>query len=258
MTSEVDAIATNRGLWDTTKKVANTYMNFSFGCGQDSRFIDSILARGEYKGKPKLSIQDAYTRSGLGKSWWGPFKEEFTRSKISDDWADCAKGAGKTKQTLRFLGKKMPFIGNAIFLLTEAPNIFRAFTDTEHGGGIGTGIKETVKFGAKAAAFAVGAVIGNMAIPFVGGLIGGMVAGWLADKVLGKSFTDKKEEAEAEKAKLAQQVQQPQQQTSQSVGAGGIPQQFGNPYGQSGMNSNSVFQADWKDKDLMAMSVGLA
>lgn len=261
MASAVSAIATNKNWWDATKKVANTYMNFSFGCGQDSKFVESIFGKGEYKNK-KLGVKEAWTEAGLGKSWWKSFKEALTPSAMGAELkASKEAGEGLLKRSGKFLSAKMPFIGNAIYFVSEAPNILRAFTDTEHGGGIGTGTKETVKFGAKAAAFAAGAALGQMLIPIplLGGLIGGMAAGWLADKILGKSFTDKKEEMEAEKAKQTQQAQQQTAQTEQSAGSqatsGGSSST--NPYGQR-LASNSIFQTDWQDKDLMAMGAGLA
>lgn len=263
MASAVDAIATNKSLWDTTKTVANTYLNFSFGCGQDQKFVESIFGRGE--SKVKMGVKDAWAHAKLGESWLQSFKDAFSSAKMSEEWAQYGKeGAGPLKKFGKFFMKRMPFIGNAIALCFEGPNVYRAFTDKQHGGGLGTGLKETAKAAVKFTAFAAGAALGAL-VPVPGlnmitSIVGGGVAGWLADKILGKSFTDQKEEAEAEKAKLAQQTQQPQQQTGQSLGAqgaGGMPS-FTNPYGQNGLNSNSVFQADWKDKDLMAMSVGLA
>ena len=259
MASAVSAIATNKNWWDATKKVANTYMNFSFGCGQDQKFVESIFGRGE--NKVKMGVKDAWKKAELGESWWGSFKKAFTPSEIKAEWSALEGGA--FKKSFKFLGKKMPFIGNAIYLLTEAPNLYRSFTDKEHGGGIGTGIEETAKFGVKAAAFAAGAALGALVpgVGFLTSIVGGMAASWIADKIIGKSFTDKKEEMEAEKAKQTQQAQQQTAQTEQSAGSqatSGNPS-FTNPYGQSKFSSrNSIFQTDWQDKDLMAMGAGLA
>lgn len=271
MTSAAGAIADNRSFWETAKKVGNTYMNYSFGCGQDQKFVESIF--GKNKEKVKMGVKDAWKEAKLGESWWQTLKEAFTPSKMGEEWkgyktGDIAKGikpAGNIRSAGRFFLKRMPFIGNAAALaFVELPNVYRAFTDKENGGGLGTGLKETAKAAVKMAAFATGAALGAL-VPGVGlltSIAGGIAAGWVADKILGKSFTDKKEEAEAEKAQKAQQIQQAQQlqqSTGQPVGVQGanaMPQLM-NPYGQQGMNSNSIFQADWKDKDLMAMSVGL-
>lgn len=264
-----DAAGTSRNWGDMLKKAGNTYMNYSFGCGQDQKFVESIF--GKNKEKVKMGVKDAWKEAKLGESWWQTLKDAFTPSKMGEEWrgyktGDIAKGikpAGNIRSAGRFFLKRMPFIGNAVALgFVELPNVYRAFTDKENGGGIGTGLKETAKAAVKMAAFATGAALGAL-VPGVGlltSIAGGIAAGWLADKVLGKSFTDKKEEAEAEKAQKVQQAQQPQQtdgQTQGAQGAGGMPQQFMNPYGQGGMNSNSIFQMDWKDKDIMAMNAGL-
>jgi hypothetical protein len=263
MASAVNAIATNRNWLDTTKKVANTYLNFSFGCGQDQKFVESIFGRGE--NKVKMGVKDAWKEAKLGESWWGSFKNAFSPSGMGKEWAQYgAEGAGTLKKSGKFFMKRMPFIGNAIALVCEAPNLGRAFTDKEHGGGIGTGLVETAKAGIKFTAFAAGAALGSLLLPGIGGAIlgiaGGMAGGWIADKILGKSFTDNKEEMEAEKAKQTQQMQQPVQtaQAAGSQGAMGGPSAT-NPYGQSGFSSrNSIFETDWQDKDLMAMGAGLA
>lgn len=264
MTSAVGVIADNRSFWEMAKKVGNTYLNFSFGCGQDQKFVESIFGRGETK--VKMGVKDAWKEAKLGESWWQTLKDAFTPSKMGEEWklyktgTETVKAAGNLRSAGRFFLKRMPFIGNAVGLAFAVPNIYRAFTDKENGGGLGAGLKETAKEAIKFTAFAAGAALGALVpgVGFLTAIAGGMAAGWIADKILGKSFTDKKEEAEAEKAQKTQQAQQPQQQSVQLQGAGGTQQQFTNPYVQGGMNSNSIFQADWKDKDLMAMSVGLA
>lgn len=258
MASAVDSITANRSFWDTTKKVANTYLNFSFGCGQDTKFVESIFGRGE--SKVKMGIKDAWKEAKLGESWWQSFKDAFTPSKMKAEWAQYGEeGAGTLKKSGKFFLKRMPFIGNAVALAFEVPNIYKAFTDKEHGGGVGTGLLETAKAGVKFPVFAAGAALGGL-VPVPGlniltSIAGGMVAGWIADKILGERFADKVEEEEkAKKAQQQQQTQQQQQQTQSGQSPGGG--QGANPYGQ-GFSGNSIFQVDWKDRDLMAMSAGL-
>lgn len=271
MTSAVDAIAKNRTLWETVKAVGNTYMNFTYGCGQDSEFVNSVF-------KKKMSVKEAWKESKLGESYWERLKGAFSRSNMKSEWEGLSKsGNGAFKKGLMFLGHRMPFIMNAFFLVKdEIPNAYRAFTDKEHGGGIGTGTKEVVKSGAKMTAMAAGAAIGSLIIPvfggLVGGLLGGVAANMLANYALGDSFTDKVKEAE-EKSKQGQQpaemlqaqqsqqpqLQQVQQQTGQLGNIPGLTNPYPlNPYGFSGASRNSIFEMDWKDKDLMAMGVGLA
>lgn len=265
--SAVAGITKNRNLWGTTQSAFNTFMNSAFGCGQDVEFAKALI-------KEKKGVKAAWTEAKLGESWWASFKKAFTPSEMKEEWklyrdgTETVKAAGKLRSAGRFFMKRMPFIGNAIYLATEAPNIYRAFTDEKHGGGIGTGIKETVKFGIKAVAFAAGMALGGLIsggiLGLAGGLVGGSVGSWIADKILGKSFTEQKEEKEAEQAQLAQKQaaqalpftgNNSQKTAANSYGNNSLGM---NPYDKTGLSSNSIFQADWKDKDLMAMSVGLA
>lgn len=282
MASAVNAIAQNRNWLDSAKAAGNTYLNFTFGCGQDSEFAKAIFGKGEFKGK-KLGVSDAWKEAKLGESYWGQLKNAFSTSKMSEEWklyrtgAEGVKPSGTLMSAGKFFMKRMPFVMNAVFLALEVPNIYKSFTDKEHGGGVGTGVKEVVKTGLKMTGMAAGAAIGSAFVPWLGGLVGGLAGGfvgsWVADKILGERFSDKVEEAE--KAKQAQKVPQLQQgqqtqqsQSQQTLGqvgqAGGTPSLSGNPYqiapyGQQGFSSrNSIFQADWKDKDLMALGVGLA
>lgn len=274
MASAVSAIAHNRDWWTTAKAAGNTYMNFTFGCGQDSEFAKALFGKGEFKGK-KLGVSDAWKESKLGESYLEQLKNAFSASKMSDEWklykngAEGVKPSGNIMSAGKFFMKRMPFVMNAVFLAMEVPNIYKSFTDKEHGGGAGTGTKEVLKTGAKMTAMAAGAAIGSAFVPVLGGIIGGLAGGfigsWVADKVLGERFADKVEEEEkAKQAQQTPQLQQGQQALAQSGQTGGIPGVTGNPYqfnpyGQQGFSSgNSIFQADWKDKDLMALGAGLA
>jgi hypothetical protein len=269
MASAVDAIATKKSFWDSARAAGNTYMNFTFGCGQDSEFAKSIF-------KEKKSVQDAWKEAKLGESYWAQLKNAFTPSKMGEEWklyregAEGVKAAGAIRSAGRFFMKRMPFVMNAVFLAMEVPNVYKAFMDKEHGGGVATGATEVVKTGLKMTGMAAGAAIGSLIIPWLGGAIGGLAGGFLgsliADKVLGERFSDKVKEKE-EKAKQAQQApQQPLQESQQPAQSGqsrGFQGLNGNPYsispfGQTGMPSrNSIFQMDWKDKDIMALGVGL-
>ena len=98
--------------------------------------------------------------------------------------------------------KRMPLIGGLIMVATQIPNLFRAFTDKE--GGVATGLLETGKAVAKVGIDTAGFMIGQalIPIPFVGGMIGCMASSWLGEKILGKSFSDKKAEAEGQQQVL--------------------------------------------------------
>ena len=132
-------------------------------------------------------------------------------SEMSGAWkagGEAAAAAGKSglMGSLKGIGgvalKRMPLIGSLVYLATQVPNIFRATVD----GGIVAGAAETVKSGAKVGGFCAGMAIGQalIPIPFVGGLIGGMVGEWLTEKVVGKSYTEQKEEIQREALAQAQ------------------------------------------------------
>jgi len=197
----------------TTKNFAHNYANFVLGVEQSEVFSDELqkAVRGvkdpltkKYIGGNGLNnfrsnLKNAWNTSAKaveGKSFWKTIKESFkTMPEEFKGLGQEAKFAAKSKGALKILGKRMPLIGNLIFAAMEIPNIFKAFKD----GGFVTGLTETVKSTAKFGGFAAGAAIGQaiIPIPFVGAMIGGMIGGWIADKVVGKSFTDKQEEAKA-------------------------------------------------------------
>lgn len=167
--------------------------------------------------------------------------------------------------------KKMPLIGNLLMVALEAPNIYRAFTQ----GGVTEGVVETGKAALKLGAFTVGAALGTLIpLPFVGSLIGGFAGQWVADKLLGKSFTERQEEAEAakkgqpnpaENATIQGQNNAAVNNQANIAAAGQNPymnndfmanQAGANPFGQYTMPSFDQGQ-DYMDKDFMAMRRGL-
>lgn len=181
------------------------------------------------------------------------------------------------------IAKRMPLIGNLIFAAMEIPNIFRAFTDKD--GGVGTGIAETGKTATKFAGFAAGAAIGTALFPgvgsLIGGLIGGFAGGWFTEKLVGKSFTEKKQEKE-EKEMIDSQLKQqnntanpafgnlaetttldPTQNTQNIQNNTNLVNTKNkedkqtantNPFN---FNPNTYSQPDFLEKDFMAMNAGL-
>jgi len=143
-----------------------------------------------------------------------------TPAKMSQGWRVCGKladKAGKTgigkfwaqsKGALKGLGKRMPLIGSLLMVAFELPNIFRATKEE----GIVAGASEVVKAGARLGAGFAGAAIGQalIPIPVVGGLIGFIAGDWLASKVVGKSYSEKKAEKEATVQEQVATMQQQQ------------------------------------------------
>ena len=133
------------------------------------------------------------------------------------------KLAGAAKGLFRGIGKKMPLIGNVLLVACELPNIITATKEQ----GIGAGLAETVKAGARLGGAALGAAIGSAICPGIGSLIGWIAGEWLTGKVTGKTYTEKK--AEAEQQAMEELAQLQQQQTSSQIPFTGTP--YSNPYG---------------------------
>lgn len=196
----IGAIAKNKNWWEITKKVANGYMNSVFGCGQDAEFAKLLI-------KDKAGLKAAWDGSKLGESFFQRTKEALSFSNISQEFKDASTAVnfmgkeGKLAKYLGVAGRRMPFIMNVVTLACEVPNIIKAFTDKEHGGGVGAGLAETAKTGIKLGAFAAGMALGSLVpgVGFITGMIGGMAGQWLAEKIVGKSFTDKAAETDAAK-----------------------------------------------------------
>ena len=123
---------------------------------------------------------------------------------VAKDAGRLAKLGGSFKGLGSAIGKRMPFIGTAIYALTTLPNIFRATKEA----GVVAGAGEVVKTVGSLTGFTVGCAIGQalIPIPFVGGLVGGLVGGFIADKIVGKSYTEKKAELQQQALVQAQQA----------------------------------------------------
>lgn len=110
----------------------------------------------------------------------------------------AAKAAGKSgiwggiKGFFSGAAKKMPLIGTLLMIGFELPNIFRAGLDK----GAGEALVETGKAAARLTGGAAGAAIGSAICPGIGSIIGWIAGEWLTSKVTGKTYTEKKEEAE--------------------------------------------------------------
>ena len=150
--------------------------------------------------------------------------------------AKAAKAAGKgffgqatagVKGLFKGLGKNMPFLAAASTVLFELPNIWTATNEQ----GIGQGVKEVGKAGARLAGGAAGAAIGSAICPGIGTMVGWFVGDWLTGKVVGKSYSEKKAEAEEALAQAQAQAMQPQPQ---------IPFQ-GNPYNNPYAMTNPMY-----------------
>src|SRR5574344_366745 len=108
------------------------------------------------------------------------------------------KGLGKA------IAKKMPFIGAILTIGFEIPNIITSFKEK----GPLFALKETGRLAGGAA----GAAIGSAICPGIGSIVGWIVGEWIAGKVVGESYSDQKEEAQAQADENGQK-EQPAEQT---------------------------------------------
>lgn len=130
---------------------------------------------------------------------------KLVASNSSSKYAKLANKFGffaKAGTYIKPLTKRLPMIGNLAAIAFAIPNIYKAFTHKE--GGIGTGLLETAKEIAKTGATVLGCIAGAAVGGPIGAIAGAMAVGWIADKMVGKSFSDQQAEKEAEQAEKAQ------------------------------------------------------
>lgn len=151
------------------------------------------------------------------------------------------------------VGKNMPLIGALMTVAFEIPNVVKASKEQ----GIGQGVKETVKAGARLCGGGLGAAIGSAICPGIGTMIGWMAGEWLTSKVVGKSYSEKIAEAEYEaQEQQAQQQQLPQQEpVTQPTFQGNVPYQqeqsaVTNPFVQTGTNNNIAGMTNYANGNL--------
>lgn len=267
-------------LWNGAKTFTNNYANLVFGVDQSTVFSDTLskLVRGEknaagkyengagFKGLGK-NIKTAFEASKEAvkdKSFWTMIKESI--GNLPKEIKDATSGVtkGKTAEVLKVLGKRMPLALNLVMLATAIPNIFNAFTDTKNGGGVIAGVAETGKTAVELGVAAAGAALGQalIPIPFVGAMIGGMAAGFIASQLMGKTFTEKSEEAQAQASARKQKVAQEKQDSTDDAktSSGRSSSNSYNPfvtYDKLGFVPATSFKGDDRYKDFMSFSTGI-
>lgn len=214
-------------------------------------------------------IGDAFVKAEnatKNKPFWGSIKELITEfpKDMKNGWA--AKGAwGKFKGIGGQLLRRLPLL----FVAMEIPNIYSAFKDEGLIGGITETLKSGTRFAASMAGFTIGQAL--IPIPLLGGLIGCFATDFLAGKILGKTHTEKKEEAEAalaqtnnaeQQALMLQQMlaQQNNPYIQNPYGGLNIPQPTLSP--QQLMYMQQMLQGGYglpnsMDQDFMAMTSGM-
>lgn len=158
----------------------------------------------------------ALEKNGKGsffKNFLGNFKKFLPDMKDAivqggEGLSGLAKAKGMTKGFFKGIGSKLPFIGSVSMMLFELPNIFKATKEQ----GLFTGIKETVKAGARLIGASIGAAVGSAICPGIGSMAGWVAGEWLTSRIIGKSYSEQVAQAQEEAQKIAQDQQLPQQQ----------------------------------------------
>ncbi len=159
------------------------------------------------------------------------------------------QAAAGVKGLFKGLGKNMPFLAAASTLLFELPNIWTATKEQ----GIGQGVKEVGKTGARLAGGAALAAVGSAICPGIGTVAGWLIGDLLTSKIVGKSYSEKK--AEAEEAAQAQAEALQQQTQISQVPFQGNP--YNNPYGMTNpmFDYNNLNYADPYANDIMMQNL---
>ena len=230
----IGAIA-NQG-WQWVKKGGRVYGDLILGTGADTmtkkiqQSVANRAANGQnyfsavgtgikdgVKASYKHNLAQSARHGGFFKNLWHQIKT--TPRLVKNGWklgSKAAKSAGKSgfwggiKGAFGGIAKRMPLIGGLLMVASEIPNIWKATKEE----GIGAGLKEVVKSGARVGAGMAGGAIGAALlapIPVVGPIVGGILGYMLGDKVAslftGKSYSEKKQEEQEQLAQLQQQQQ---------------------------------------------------
>ena len=147
----------------------------------------------------KRTNADLLKSGGFFKNLWGNLSA--TPSRMAAGWKEGTGILSKLGKSIKPLGKIMPFAMNALWLASSIPDIASRTKDE----GLWGGIKETGKAVAKMGIFSLAASVGGAAFGIVGSLGLPIVAMMASDMILGKSYGQKK--AEAEEAAKQQQAQ---------------------------------------------------
>ena len=186
--------------------ILGTYGDFVLGTGQSTvteaitNSVKNRKASGHsYVKAFRTGITDGFKQSHANINTSGGFFKSLKTglSAIPDGWK-AGKGFGKITGAVKGCGKAMPVLFAGLLVLGEIPNVYKAVRDK----GVVQGLKEVGKTAVRlTAGAACGTILGAVLAPIPGGsLVGGMggwmLGDWLASKIVGKSYSEKVEEAE--------------------------------------------------------------
>lgn len=198
-------------VWRYGKRVLEAAPELAFGSASEVTGSAIKATKGSIFTKAQAGWH-ALEKAGSGsffKGFWNNCRNFFPEA------ANAFKDGG-FKKLFKNLGSKMSFIGAALFMLWEVPNIYTAVKEK----GIFQGAKEVLKFGARMTTAGLGAAIGLASPIPCGSLIGWIAGEWIGKRIFGKPYTEQKEEKEELIKELTgqnsnnvnqQQVENPQQ-----------------------------------------------
>lgn len=241
------------------KRIAKVMPEAILGNGAEVAGAAMRSAKGSVLTRGKAGFKALEADIAAKKALHGNFFKRITANlgdipKLAKEGYNAAKAAGKNsilgglKGLGKGLGKNMPFIAALPTVLMELPNIFTTIKEQ----GFGEGVKEIAKTGTRLAGGALGATIGSAICPVIGTAIGWMAGEWLTSKVVGKSYTQKKEEAQAIAQAQAEQAAQQAQQTTFTGNPYGTNPYGYDPYGMTNpMYSYNAFGNPYSDDIMM-------
>lgn len=241
-----------KSIYNYGKRFLNTAPELVLGTAADAAGTAMRKTKGSLFDKAAAgwhALEDA-GKGSFFKSFIGNIKSFIPDMKAfikegAKDLTGIAKIKGGAKGLFKGLGKKMPFIGAALMVVTELPNIWKATKEQ----GILAGVKEIVKSGARLIGGGIGSAVGSAICPGLGSMAGWIAGEWLAGRIVGKSYSEKKAEAEAEQ-KAQEESQQNQQQAPQPATSYTYPPQ-GYTYPQQTFGNNSALNNPYQNDIFM-------
>ena len=253
MVSMIGITDATKSFYNYGKRFLNTAPELVLGTAADAAGEAMRGAKGSLFDKAAAGWH-ALEKAGQGsffKSFIGNMKSFIPDMKVfikegAKDLTGFAKIKGGTKGLFKGLGKKMPFIGAVLMVVTELPNIWKATKEQ----GILAGATEVVKSGARLIGGGIGSAVGSAICPGLGSMAGWLAGEWLVGRIVGKSYSEKKAEAEQKVQEEAQQNQQ-QTQTPQAAPTSYTYPPQGYTYPQQTFGNSSAFNNPYQNDIFM-------
>ena len=178
------------------------------------QYIKNMIKAGGKGIEADIKAAKSAAGSGFFKSMWKSIKEtpSVIKNTITKEVGGATGFFGKViagpKGLFKGIGKKLPLIGNLLLIAFELPNIVKATKEK----GIGQGLIEIARAGFRLTVASLAAAVGTTLGGPIGGFAGFIVGDWLASKIVGKSYSEKKALEQEKDAEALERVQRMQQE----------------------------------------------